>query len=203
MGGGGGGSYPKYEATYRWYRNQPRPYENQKTILDSSNNVRGSAKVVVDNRIIKNEADYRSYLQLNEALKHLTIEVEQKTDIYLKRYPDFVINRIVGIETIFERINQFVSEKETITRSQTFTDLKAKVKNCVSIADRVRAYIERVDYYRRKMEIKREIEGIIRERRDQYLRVLEQKLLQQINVPDFKDNYISSNGKIYIGLPPT
>lgn len=202
MGGGGGGSYPRYEAYYRWYVHNPRPYENQKTILDQANNIKSQAKIVVDNRVIKNEADYRSYLQLNEALKHLTLEVEQKTDIYLKRYPDFVINRIVDIETIFERINQFVSEKEIVARDQTFTELKAKVKNCAMIGDKVRSYIERVDYYRRKMELKREIEGIIREKRDQYLRTLEQKLLQQINIPEYKENYMSSNGKIYIGLPP-
>jgi len=201
MGGGGGGSSPSYEPYYRWYSYQPRGYNNEFELNKSTERTNNSAAFTIYNRIIPNEQRFQEYEYSSYVMMVLRDATLDETEEYMREYPKKVIDRIVKVENIYERVNEYLKGGQA-NNIRTVQLLRERVRECGENAKAVTTLIERVDYYRRKLEIKREIESVIRERKAQFMETFAEKLLQQINIEDYKEDYVSSNGKIYIGLPP-
>lgn len=203
MGGGGGGSSPSYEAEYRWYVNPPRPYEGQNEINNEASRINNTSDFIINGRIRPNESSLRYYQHINLVYMDLKDKVDAQTDYFLDKYPDKVIERIVNIEKVFERINDYIQQETSGARQRTYEKIMDSFNTCRTTANKVTAYIERVDYYRRKMQIKREIEGILQARANTYLQSMTTRIMQSTidNLENLED-YISTNGKLYIGLPP-
>jgi hypothetical protein len=201
MGGGGGGSSISFVPYYQWYDYYPRGYNNEFELNKSSDRVNNSAAFTIMERIIPNEKRFQKYEHEIFCMMVLRDAVLDETEGYIKEYPKTVIDRIVKVENTYERVNEYLKGGQA-NNIRTVQLLRERVRECGENAKAVTALIERVDYYRRKLEIKREIESVIRERKAQFMENFAEKLLQQINIKDYKEDYVSSNGKIYIGLPP-
>jgi hypothetical protein len=203
MGGGGGSSSPSYEAEYRWYASPPRPYEGQNEINSAADGLNNQSDFIINGRIRPNESSLRYYQNLNVYYMDLKDRVDAQTDWFLDKYPDAVIERIVSIEKVFERINEYIQQESSGVRQKTFEDIQTSYTNAQLLASKIQAYIERVDYYRRKMQIKRQIESALQSRINTYLNGMTTTILQStIDNLDNLEDYISTNGKIYIGVPP-
>jgi hypothetical protein len=203
MGGGGGGSSPSYEAEYRWYNNPPRPYEGQNEINNQSNSLNNASDLLINGRIRPNESSIRYYQHVNLNYMALKDQVDAQTDYFLETYPDKVVERIVNIEKVFERINEYIQQEASGVRQKTYEKIIDSLNTATATANKVTAYIERVDYYRRKMQIKREIETMLQTRANEYLNSIASRIMQSTidNLENLED-YVSTNGKLYIGLPP-
>jgi LPS O-antigen subunit length determinant protein (WzzB/FepE family) len=203
MGGGGGSSSPSYEAEYRWYASPPRPYEGQNEINSAADGLNNQSDFIINGRIRPNESSLRYYQNLNVYYMDLKDRVDAQTDWFLDKYPDAVIERIVSIEKVFERINEYIQQESSGVRQKTYEDIQTSYTNAQLLASKIQAYIERVAYYRRKMQIKREIESALQSRINTYLNGMTTTILQStIDNLDNLEDYISTNGKIYIGVPP-
>lgn len=203
MGNSGGSSSPSYEAEYRWYASPPRPYEGQNEINSAADGLNNQSNYLINGRIRPNESSLRYYQNLNVYYMDLKDRVDAQTDWFLDKYPDAVIERIVSIEKVFERINEYIQQESSGVRQKTFEDIQTSYTNAQLLASKIQAYIERVDYYRRKMQIKRQIESALQSRINTYLNGMTTTILQStIDNLDNLEDYISTNGKIYIGVPP-
>lgn len=202
MGGGGGSSSPSYEAEYRWYSNPPRPYEGQNEINNEANRINSASDVLINGRIRPNESALRYYEYMNIYYMQLKDQMDAQTDWFLERYPDRVIERIVNIEKVFERINEYLSEENKNARQKLYDRIIEAFNNCTNLKALVFSFIARKNYYRDKMNKKREIETALETSANTYLTALINSMVGQTiqSIPNFED-YVSTNDKIYIGIP--
>lgn len=199
---GRGSSSPSYEAEYRWYSNPPRPYEGQNEINNAANNINNQSQDLINGRIRPNESSLRYYQNMNIYYMQLKDQTDAQIDWFLERYPDTVVERIVNIEKVFERINEYIQEANSGVYQNTYEKTLNVYKNISGINNKIQEYIDTQKYFAAKMRIKAEIESALHSYVTEYINSMNVKIEQSdlTGIENLQD-YVSTNGKIYIGLP--
>jgi hypothetical protein len=167
--GGGGSSPGGYQPEYYAYDHSPDPYRGQNEINQAAASINANSDRTIQSRIIPNMTNIDYYRLVNRLHLEATEVINDQTNAYIEQYPQFVLNKIITIEEAYQRINDYIQFFQSFDRGEFKATLEKHKQWFAKTRDALCALINRADYYKRRLTIKKGIEAAIIEKRRTYL----------------------------------
>jgi hypothetical protein len=216
MGGGGGGGGGGYEAEYRAYEHAPAPYQGQNEINEAARNIIAQGETTIRGRVIPNFNGIDYYREVARLNMIQTDTINKQTELYTEQYPKFMINKIVQIEEVYQRINDYLRFMDSFDIG-SFKGSLDKHSQWFEVASKgICDMLNRADYYKNRAIIQQAIQKAILGKRVAHLNAvvnpdLDPNATFELEIPedprlsreDFIASYVSDVGgekRIYLSL---
>jgi hypothetical protein len=168
MGGGGGGG--GYEAEYRAYVHEPAAYQGQNEINEAARGLIAQGENAIHGRIIPNMNGIDYYREVSRLNMIQTDVVNTQTENYTANYPKFMIDKIIQIEEVYQRVNDYLKFFGTFDKTAFYTSLDNHQVWFDTVKTNICNMRNRADYYKNRSVIQKAIQDAILTQRLNHLK---------------------------------